>query len=183
MQAFFPSPHYCSYQGAGREGRCGAWASRTDLLGSGFPASTNQHPQPSPSSPSSSRGRLLRNAPHQGGVLRSVKAVPKHGSPQHEKKRRSIKPQLMQSDGLGCLRGFFFFSSVLVAGAQRQKQRIVAYIQRCRGCERDGASHQSKRLRDGGRLQQTTWNDSFPRGVDKAGRAPSLVGQSVRVGS
>lgn len=117
---------------------------------------------------------LLRNAPHPSGVLRAVKAVPKHGSPEQDKNKEE---RWVVSFGL------FFFASVRIPSAQQQKHRIVAYSQRCRGWKRDAASHESKRLRDGGRLQQTIWNDSFPRRVDKAGPAPSLVGQSVRVGS
>ena len=125
-RSIFPSqasPHYCSYQGGGREGRSGAaWAPRTDLLGP-------QH-QPTPTTiiiitviiPRS----LLRNAPHQRGVLRAVKAVPIHGSPQHKKKEE------YQTPGWG-LRSFLL--PICLRRKPTQKH-IVAYIKRCRGCER-----------------------------------------------
>lgn len=117
-RSIFPSqasPHYCSYQGGGREGRSGAaWAPRTDLLGP-------QH-QPTPTTiiiitviiPRS----LLRNAPHQRGVLRAVKAVPKHGSPQHKKKKEH------QTPGWGPRA----FASARLSVSQAHRNRSIALL-------------------------------------------------------
>lgn len=92
-------------------------------------ASTNQHHNPSSSSPSSSRGRLLRNAPHQGGVLRAVKAVPKHGSPQHKKKRKSIKPLAHATRRVGwCVYGAFSSSRLFLSQAHRNRSNALLLI-------------------------------------------------------
>lgn len=96
----------------------------------------------------------------------------------------SRRKESSQTGTTGCVSGLFLLS--VRSYPMRTSNRSIALLLIVKGAggwERDAASHQSKRLRDGGRLQQTIWNDSFPRRVDKAGPAPSLVGQSVRVGS
>lgn len=108
--------------------------------------------------------RSIRNAPH-----------PRRSAPYCESRAETRITTALEerraSNSRTChaMQGFLLCCPP-VSQARQQKHRIVAYISRCRGCERDGASHESQRLRDGGRLQQTTWNDSFPEGWTRLGR-------------
>lgn len=65
---------------------------------------------------------LIRNAPHQGGVLRPVRDAPEHGSRQQQKKKGQSDPRTHQAMGVPGLSSFRLFVS------QAHSNRSIALL-------------------------------------------------------